>query len=94
LHVGCNVECASIGLSLCAERAALGLALARGARSFRRLWIYTPTAKPTPPCGGCRELLSKIAPELRVILVCDGPAVKRTEMTRLLPAAHPGRRRR
>jgi cytidine deaminase len=85
LHSGCNVECASLGLSLCAERSALGIAIAAGATGFRRVWIYTPTPAPTPPCGACREALLRVAPELEVMLVCDGSAVTRTSITRLLP---------
>jgi len=85
LHAGCNIESASIGLSLCAERAALGVAWSRGVRSFKRLWIYTPTPGPTRPCGACREMLLRCAGEMEVVLLCDGEAVVRTRLGRLLP---------
>ena len=84
LHAGCNVECASIGLSLCAERAALAIAISRGASAFTRLWIYTPTARPTRPCGACREMILRCAGDLEVILLCDGGATIRARARDLL----------
>jgi len=85
LQAGCNIECASIGISLCAERVALGLALARGARRFRRIWIYTPTQRSTPPCGACRDLLSRVADDMTVVLLCDGNPPKRMKLKSLMP---------
>lgn len=87
LHAGCNVECASLGLSLCAERVALGAAIADGAKRFRRLWIYTPTKEPTPPCGACRDLLSKYSDDLSITLLCKTGARKRSLLSRLLPGS-------
>jgi cytidine deaminase len=93
LYAGCNVESASIGLSLCAERAALGVALSRGAKRFKRVWIYTPTPTPTRPCGACREMLLRCAGGIEVVLLCDGPSIVRDRLTRLLPGgARAGRR--
>ena len=94
LHAGCNVESASIGLSLCAERAALAAAWSCGMRSFKRVWIYTPTPEPTRPCGACREMLLRCAGDMGVILLCDGESVERTRLARLLPGAGMGTRRR
>jgi len=85
LHEGCNVECASIGLSMCAERNALGRAITNGGRGFRRIWIYTPTATLTPPCGACREILADRAPGIEVVLLCDEAAERRIPLGRLLP---------
>lgn len=85
LHSGANVECASIGLSLCAERVAVGLAFARGVRRFRRLWIYTPTRTPTPPCGACREMLWRLVPELTVVLLADGSSSRSFRLAKLFP---------
>lgn len=90
LHAGCNLESASFGLSLCAERAALAIARARGAGSFTRIWIYTPTAETTPPCGACRELLAALAPGIRVILLCDSAERQSFRLDRLLPGAGRG----
>lgn len=64
---GCNVENASLGLTVCAERNAIFAAVARGARRVRALLIYTPTAKSTPPCGSCRQVLREFAEDCPVI---------------------------
>ncbi len=92
LHTGCNVECASLGLSICAERTALGGAITRGAHGFRRIWIYTPTAEPTPPCGACRQMLAEFAPGIEVVLLCESARPRRVSLARLLPGSSGGSR--
>jgi cytidine deaminase len=57
MYTGCNIENASYGLSICAERVALWKALSEGAREFRELAIVTDAEKLTSPCGACRQLL-------------------------------------
>src|SRR5262245_30140375 len=57
IYTGCNIENASFGLSICAERVALWKALSEGVRGFRRIAIVTDATVPTPPCGACRQLL-------------------------------------
>jgi cytidine deaminase len=57
IYTGCNIENASYGLSICAERVALWKALSDGAREFREMAIVTEAEKLTPPCGACRQLL-------------------------------------
>src|SRR5438477_4543135 len=57
IYTGCNIENASYGLSICAERVALWKALSEGAREFRAMVIVTDAAVVTPPCGACRQLL-------------------------------------
>jgi cytidine deaminase len=66
---GCNVENASYGLSLCAERCAIGTAIAAGYRRFFAIAIATSSPSPSPPCGMCRQVLSEHAPDLPLLLV-------------------------
>jgi len=86
VHRGANVENASYGLTICAERAAVFSAVARGRRAFRALANYTPTAEPTPPCGACRQVLAEISPDIEIVSVCDGPASLRAKLSDLLPS--------
>jgi cytidine deaminase len=65
IYVGANVENASYGLSLCAERAALAAAVAGGAKSV--LAVAVAAEPPTTPCGACREVIVELGPEAVVI---------------------------
>jgi len=86
MFVGTNVESASYGLTICAERMALGAAVAAGARRFRRLVVATAVDPPASPCGACRQLLAEFGMELEVIAV--GPHSERQwTLAELLPAA-------
>jgi cytidine deaminase len=84
---GCNVENASYGLTMCAERASVFQAVAHGATRLRAVVVYTPTDKPTAPCGACRQVLYEFGPDLDVICICDGPDQMRTTLADLLPGA-------
>jgi cytidine deaminase len=84
---GCNVENASYPAGICAERAAVAAAVARGVRTFAAVAIATEAAAPTPPCGICRQVLMEFAPELVVLSVTRGGATAQWTMSDLLPAA-------
>jgi cytidine deaminase len=65
---GCNVENATYGLTVCAERVAVFKAISEGASGFRRIAVIADTAEPTPPCGACRQILWEFGGDLEVIL--------------------------
>jgi cytidine deaminase len=85
VHPGVNVESASFGLAICAERNALFGALARGAGNFRRLAIVADGAKPVLPCGACRQVLIEHAPDLLLLLEAPGGQVEEVALRELLP---------
>lgn len=68
IFTGCNVENATYGLTICAERVALFKALSEGVRAFHRIAVVADTTEPTPPCGACRQLLWEFGGDLEVIL--------------------------
>ncbi len=81
-----NVENASYGLSLCAERVAVARAVCEGAREIDALAVASATAPPTPPCGMCLQTLAEFAgPDLRVLLSGPGGPVVETTLGELLP---------
>jgi len=83
---GCNVENASFGLTLCAERAALAAAVGAGARRFRRLVIVARVDPPVTPCGACRQALAEFGLELSIEAVGPGSSARWT-LAALLPDA-------
>lgn len=84
---GCNIENASYGLTMCAERVAMFKALSEGHREFRRILVLAETEVPTPPCGACRQILWEFAPDLEVLLADRDGIVARHRMRDLLPGA-------
>lgn len=81
---GCNVENASYGLTICAERSATFSAVSDGAQKLRQIAIWTPTLHPTAPCGSCRQVLAEFGIET-VHAGCATGEVKSWSMTDLLP---------
>ena len=65
---GCNIENATYGLTLCAERVAIFKALSEGHRQFTRIAVVADTEEPTPPCGACRQIMWEFGGDLEVIL--------------------------
>ncbi len=65
---GCNIENATYGLTVCAERVAIWKAMSEGARRFRRIAVAVDTETLTPPCGACRQLLWEFCGDIEVLL--------------------------
>jgi cytidine deaminase len=84
---GCNVENASYPAGLCAERAAVAAAVARGERSFDAIVIATDADEPTPPCGICRQVLEEFSPHLVVMSITRRGRDARWTLDELLPKA-------
>lgn len=68
IHTGCNVENATYGLTLCAERVAVFKAISEGAREFRRVAVVADTDTLTPPCGACRQILWEFCGDVELVL--------------------------
>ena len=86
VHVGCNVENASYGLTICAERMAVGAAVAAWKHKLKRVAVATAVEPPATPCGACRQLLAEFGLDLEIIAV--GPtSERRWRLRELLPEA-------
>ena len=84
---GCNIENASYGLTICAERTAIFKALSEGKRSFTRIVVVADTADPTPPCGACRQIIWEFCGDVPVILANLHGKRETVMMSELLPRA-------
>lgn len=82
---GCNVENASYGLTLCAERVAMFKAISEGHRRFRRVAVVADTPSPTTPCGPCRQILWEFGGDLEVVLANLRRETGRHRLAELLP---------
>jgi len=87
IFAGSNVENASYGLAMCAERTAVFKAVTEGNRKITAVAVYTPTPRPTAPCGACRQVLHEFGPTAAVVCACDSPERIETTLERLLPGA-------
>lgn len=85
IFTGCNVESASYGLTICAERVAAFRAVADGARQFTRLAVAADTDTPTPPCGACRQVLWELCGDLEILLVNLKGGVESMRLSALFP---------
>ena len=68
IHTGCNVENATYGLTVCAERVAVYKAISEGVRRFRRIAIAADADALTPPCGACRQILWEFCGDVELVL--------------------------
>jgi cytidine deaminase len=87
IFTGCNVENASYGLACCAERTAVFRAVAGGARKITAVAVYTPTPKPTLPCGACRQVIHEFGPKAVILCACRSRERLETTLDQLLPGA-------
>jgi cytidine deaminase len=82
---GCNIENASYGLTLCAERVAIFKAVSEGYVGFTRLAVVADTASPTPPCGACRQIIWEFCGDIEVIMANLTSVSGSLRMKELLP---------
>jgi cytidine deaminase len=87
VFVAVNVENASYPLSVCAERNAVASMVAGGKRELAAVAVVTDAAEPTPPCGGCRQVLTEFGPHAVVVSETLAGARRRWTVAELLPAA-------
>lgn len=87
IFAGCNVENASYGLTICAERNAIFQAVANGRRSFSAVVIVTPTDLPASPCGACRQVINEFGPDADVFIFGQSNTATHLKMSKLLPEA-------
>jgi cytidine deaminase len=86
--VGCNVENASYGLTVCAERNAIAAAVAAGARRIRAVAVVSAARPPASPCGACRQVIAELgAADTELLLAGPAGAGERTTLGALLPRA-------
>jgi len=85
IYTGCNVENASYGASICAERTALVKAVSEGEREFVMIAVVTDGPKPGSPCGICRQVLYEFGPDLRLILANLQGEIRETSVAEYLP---------
>ena len=85
IYSGCNIENASYGLTICAERVAIFKAISEGERDFDFLVIVTDTQNPTTPCGACRQVMREFGQTLEIIITNLKGDEKRMTLSQLLP---------
>lgn len=90
IFVGCNVENISFGLTMCAERVAIGAAIAEGVTEFRLLAIVADSGDPVVPCGACRQVLAEFEPNLVIVSSNLAGNMAEFDLDVLLPAPKQG----
>jgi cytidine deaminase len=87
VYTGCNVENATYGLTMCAERVAIFKAISEGARKFRRVAVVADTARLTPPCGACRQVLWEFCGDVEMVLANISGKTEIVRLGALFPRA-------
>ena len=88
VYAGCNVENSSYGNTLCAERNAVGQAVARGARRIVGAAVVTPARRPAPPCGLCLQTFAELgSPDMPVLIASTSGEEEELTLADLLPRA-------
>ncbi len=87
---GCNVENVSFGLTMCAERVAVGSAISHGCERFQILALTSTSVEAVVPCGACRQVLAEFAPDLRIISFTWNGRSEEFRLNELLPLARQG----
>lgn len=91
VYTGCNVESASYGLTVCAERVAIWKALSEGERKFSELAIVADTGQLTPPCGTCRQIIHEFCENATIVLANLRGQSETCNIEELLPRAFDAR---
>ena len=87
IFTGCNIENASYGLTMCAERVAIFKAISEGAREFERICVVADTENLTTPCGACRQIIWEFCGDITVLLANPGGHTETAQMKELFPRA-------
>ena len=86
IFFGCNVENASFGGTVCAERVAILKAKSEGAKRFHEVLVLTPRKEPVPPCGLCLQVIAEFfSPKAKIYLTSKGGAIRSMQLKDLLP---------
>ena len=91
VYIGCNIESASYGLTVCAERVAIWKALSEGERDFTELAVVTDTQTLTPPCGTCRQIIWEFCKNATIVLANLRGETEIVSIRDLLPRAFDAR---
>lgn len=86
VHTGCNIENATYGLTVCAERVAVFKAISMGVRAFQKIAIASDSADFTPPCGACRQILHEFCGDIEVVLAASDGRTEATTVGKLFPS--------
>lgn len=90
VFTGCNIENISFGLTLCAERVALGEAISHGEKEIVAIYLIADSKRPVLPCGACRQVLAEFNPALKIVTSTIGGERESVELKSLLPRHNQG----